>query len=458
MAKKEQFLRLKGFRDILPDDWAYWGFVINTMEEMALASGFERIEMPILEKAGLYVRGVGEETDIVSKEMYLFDSSKLGNPKEKKDKDESIVAMRPEFTAGIVRAYMENGMQIWPKPVSLYTYGKCFRHEKPQAGRYRELSQFDFEVFGEEDPAIDAHLISMLWEMFKKIGIKNLEIHVNSIGCKECRPKIRKMQLEYFKKKQSKLCEDCKKRLKKNPLRILDCKNDKCQSTIAGAPVAVDNICDDCKAHLMSVLEYLDEAEVPYNLTPTLVRGFDYYNRTVFEVCMEDSKRQNALAGGGRYDYLVESYGGEPTPAIGVGIGIDRTVDFLQNNNIKIPKTKSKVNVFVIQLGDEAKKIVIKRVKDLRAMGISVGMAIGKDTIKAQLKSADKVNALFAIIIGQREAVTNTAIIRDMRDGIQETVELEDLNERIFNMVDERIKEEEEYSKKSRLRSIKQDK
>ena len=283
MSKKEVYARLKGFRDILPEDWVYWSYAISIMEDLTQASGFERIEVPTIEKMNLYVRGVGEDTDIVSKEMYYFDASKLGAKDKRKDKEEALVAIRPEFTAGIVRAYLENGMQTWPKPISLYTYGKCFRHENPQSGRYRELSQFDVEMFGEEDPVIDAHVITLLYEIFKKLQIKDIEVHINSIGCRECRPKIKKMQTEFFKKKQTKLCEDCKKRLKKNPLRILDCKNEKCQSVVAGAPVAVDNICEDCKKHFMSVLEFLDEAEVPYNLTPNLARGLDYYNRTVFE-------------------------------------------------------------------------------------------------------------------------------------------------------------------------------
>lgn len=456
MPKIQTINRLKGFRDILPEDWYYWQFAISTMEELTLSAGFERMEIPTLERADLYMRSVGEETDIVGKEMYIFDTSKMGGGKDKKkDKSESLIALRPEFTAGMVRAYIENGMQTWPKPITLYTLGRCYRHENPQSGRYRELSQFNVETFGETDPAIDANVIALVWDIFRKLKIPDIEIHINSIGCNECRPKIKKILTDYFKKKQTKLCEDCKKRLKKNPLRILDCKNEKCQPIIASAPVAVDHICEDCRNHFMAVLEYLDEAQVPYNLSPNLVRGLDYYNRTVFEVTTEESKRQNSLAGGGRYDYLIESIGGEPTPAFGFGIGIDRVVDHLQNNSVKIPKPNSRVNVFMIQLGDEAKKLAIKRTRELRELGLSTGMAIGKDTMKAQLKAADKVNALFSVMIGQREAVTNTAIIRDMRDGVQETVELEDLNSRLYTMVEERIKEEEEYGKRAKTKNLK---
>jgi len=451
VAKLQPINKLKGFKDVLPEDYVYWNHVLFVIEEVMMSGGFDRIDLPTMEKADLYNRSTGDETDIVSKEMYAFDTSKMvGSKDKKKDKDENIIALRPEITPSMVRAYIENGMQTWPKPISLFTIGKCYRHENPQGGRYREFTQLDAEVFGQTDPAIDAGLISLIWDIFQRLRVHDLDIHINSIGCTECKPKIKKMLVDYFKKKQSKLCEDCKKRLKKNPMRILDCKNERCQSTIAGAPVTIDNICEECKKHLTSLLEYLDEMGVSYSLTPNLVRGLDYYNRTVFEVTARDERRQNALAGGGRYDYLVEQMGGEPSPAIGFGLGIDRTVDYLKNNNIKVPKPKSKVNVFMIQLGEDAKKIALKKVKELRKMDISTGIAIGKDTIKAQLKAADKINALFSVIIGQREAVTNSAIIRDMRDGVQETLELEDLNNRLLNMVEERIKEEEEYKKKAK--------
>ena len=455
MAKPQQVTKLKGFKDLLPEDWVYWDFVIRTIEGMVLSAGFDKIDIPTMEKADLYVKSVGEETDIIGKEMYVFDTSKMGSSKGPKGKGENMVALRPEFTTGIVRSYIENGMQTWSKPISLYSYGKCFRHENTQAGRYREFQQFNLEIFGEEDPAIDSGLICLVWDIFRSLKIPDLEVSINSIGCDECRPKIKKTLVDYFKKKQSKLCEDCKKRLKKNPMRILDCKNEKCQSIIAGAPVTIDGICEECKMHFMSVLEYLDEMEVPYNLVPNLVRGLDYYNRTVFEITGREDRRRVAFGGGGRYDGLIEQMGGDPTPAIGVGIGLDRIADYLKNNNVKIPKPKSKVNVFIVQLGEEAKKIALRKVKELRKIDISTGMALGKDSIKAQLKAADKTNALFAVIIGQKEAVTGRAIIRDMRDSIQETVDMEDLDKRLLEMVEERIKEEEDHGKKIKEKMVK---
>ncbi|MBI2448000.1 histidine--tRNA ligase [Candidatus Microgenomates bacterium] len=454
MPKMQPINRLKGFRDILPEDSHYWDFAISVIESVAQGAGLEKIEVPMLEKSDLFLRSVGEETDVVSKEMYVFDGSKNKGTSGKKDKEEqSQLALRPELTAGIVRAYIENGMQVWPKPVSLYTIGRCFRHENPQSGRFREFTQCSVEIFGESDPTIDANTIGVSWQMLTDMRITSAEININSMGCSVCRPRIKKILTDFFKKKESKLCDDCKKRLKKNPLRILDCKNEKCQALIAVAPLMIENICEDCKGHFMSVLEYLDEMGVPYNLAPNLVRGFDYYNRTVFEIITKnDTKRQNALGGGGRYDCLVEELGGEMTPAIGFGLGIDRIVEHLKTENIRVPKPKSKINVYVIHLGEESKKIALQIVKNLRKIGISVGMAVGKDTIKAQMKAADKVNALFSVIIGQREAVTNVALVRDMRDGIQETVELKELTERVFNMVEERKAEEEDYRKNKKIK------
>lgn len=446
---QQQITRLRGFRDITPEDWPWWDFVLSTAEEVALCAGFERIELPILEKNELFNRSVGEETDIVSKEMYSFDTSKMNNGVRKRGKEGELVSLRPELTASIARAYIENGMHTLPKPLSLFSIGKCFRHENPQAGRYREFTQFDAEILGEANPAIDANIIAVLWALVQKLKISELRLDVNSIGCRECRTRIKKLLADYFKRKQSKICEDCKSRLKKNPLRILDCKADKCQNIIASAPLIIDNICEECKNHFMAVLEYLDEMEIPYNLTPNLVRGLDYYNRTVFEISSGEAKRTSSFGGGGRYDYLIEELGGESTPAIGFALGMDRIVDWLRDNNVKIPRTRSRVNVYVMHLGEEAKKIALRLIKDLRSINLSSGMAIGKDSLKAQLRAADKTNALFSIIVGQREAIGKIALIRDMRDGVQETVEIGDVVQKIYKMVTERKKElEEEYGKK----------
>lgn len=436
----------------MPEDWPYWGYVYNVIEEVVLSAGIDRVDTPILEKNDLFVHTLSEEGEDFSKDFYSFDIGKISNDKKKKsDKTDGLTTLRPEITSGIIRMYIENNLSAFPKPISLYAIGKCFRNDNAQVGKYREFNQLSVEIIGAEDPLIDANLISLMWDIGQKLKIANLEAHINSVGCNECRPRIKKMLSEYFKKKQNKLCENCKKKIKKNPLGILSCKNDKCESVIAGSPLTIDNICEECKKHFTSVLEFLDEMGIAYNLSPNLVRDYDYYNRTVFDFTIGE-KKQGFIGGGGRYDGLIERLGGEISPAVGFAVNLDLLAEYVKNNGIKIPKIKSKVNVFVIQLGEDAKKIAIKKTKEIRKLGISTGIAIGKDTIKAQLKSADKVNALFAVIIGQREAVTGTALVRDMRDGVQETVELEDLNHKVFNLVEERIKEEEAQVKRQRLK------
>lgn len=448
MAKIQPIQKLRGFQDILPEDAPYWTFVTQTLEEGILGAGFDRVDTPILERNELFNRGVGVDSEVVTKEMYSFDTSKMVAKDKKATKDGTIVALRPELTAGLVRAYIENGMQVWPKPVALYTMGPVFRHENPQAGRYRQHTQFDAEIFGESDPLIDASLISTLWQIMNRLRIPDVVLNINSIGSALSRPKIRKTLTEYFKKKETKLCDDCKKRLKKNVMRILDCKEEKCQNIVAQGPAIIDIMDEADQNHFRQVLEYLDDMDVPYQLMPTLVRGFDYYTRTVFEFSTKDDQRRTAsIGGGGRYDNLVEELGGESTPAIGFGIGVERIVDFLKNNLVKIPKPKSKVHVYVVHLGEEAKKPAFAAVRDLRDAEVATGLAVGKDTMKAQLKVADKINALFTVIIGQREAMNNVALVRDMRDGVQETIEMTELTSRLAQMVDERLQEEKQFAR-----------
>uniref|UniRef100_A0A7C4M1G4 Histidine--tRNA ligase n=1 Tax=candidate division CPR3 bacterium TaxID=2268181 RepID=A0A7C4M1G4_UNCC3 len=453
MPKIQQTNKIKGTRDVMPDESLYWNYALNVTEEVVLSAGVDKIETPILEKFEIYEKIFKDENESILNSIYSFEPAKSdGSKKKKGSKEEGTFSLRPEIIPGIARMYIENNMQSWTKPLSLYTIGKCFKNDNSQTGRNKEFNQMAVEIIGEEDPMIDANIISLAWDITRKLKIDDAEIHINSMGCPDCRPKIKKSLNEYFKKKQSKLCDDCKKKMKKNTIGILACKNEKCQNTIASAPLSIDNICDDCKKNFMSVLEYLDEMGVIYNLAPNLVRENDYHNKTVFEISIGQERKHTLLGGGGRHDHLIERLGGEQTPAIGLEINIDLLAEYIKSNNIKIPKNKSKVNVFIIQLGESAKKIAIKKAKELRKLGISTGIAIGKDTIKAQLKSAEKVNALFSIIIGQREAVTNTSLVRDMRDGVQETIELDDLNVRIFNMVEERIKEETEYTKKMRMK------
>lgn len=454
MPKQALPSKIKGTRDILTEDWIYSSHVFNVVEEVVLSAGVDRIDIPILEKKSLYGRVFGEENENILKTIYSFDPSKIdGGRKKRGEKGEEPIALRPEMHSGFARMYIENNLQALPKPLSYYAMGRCFQNVNPQVGRFKELNQLAVEIIGDEDPLLDANLISLAWNLVKKLKIEGFEVQINSIGCNECLPKIKKSLSDFFKKKQSKLCEECKKKTKKDPLGILACKNEKCVSASSSAPLTLDGICENCKKHFMSVLEYLDEVGISYNLSPNLVKEYNYYNRTVFDFSLgHDKKHQNVIGEGGRMDYLIENLGGDAVPNIGLSINIDFLAEYIKNNGIKIPKPKSKVNVFIIQLGESAKKIAIKKAEEIRRLGVSTGIAIGKDTIKAQLKSAEKVGSLFTVIIGQREAVTNTALIRDMRDGVQETVELGDLNHKIFNMVEERIKEEEVQVKRQRLK------
>jgi len=414
-AKKivyEKPVSLRGMHDILPQDQIYWDKIRSNIKRMAGNFGYQRIDTPILEKANLFERSVGEGTDIVDKEMYTF-----------RTKGKDKVTLRPELTASIVRAYIERGLSRWPKPVKLYSIGPIFRYEKPQAGRYREHYQIDFEVFGRMDPLLDAQMILLVDIILKKIGIKDYQLLVNSIGCPKCRKSYLKQLVNYFKPYKSRLCADCQRRLTKNPLRILDCKQEKCQPFIEGAPQIINSLCEECHDHFKSMLEYLDELELQYVINPSLVRGLDYYNRTVFEFVPNPVKGESnaSLAGGGRYDGLVKKLGGKKTPAIGFGMGMERLVLELKKSHPLEQKEKKNL-IFLIQLGELGKMKSLKLLSGLQKAGISVTESFGKDSIKSQLKIADKIGARLALIIGQKEALESTVIIRNMHTGSQKIV------------------------------------
>ena len=311
---------LRGMRDILPKEWEYWNYFFEKAERMAKNYGYNRIETPIVEETSLFIHSTGEDTDIVEKEMYKFITKGGDN-----------VSLRPEGTPGIVRAYIENGMSSLPHPVKMYYSGQMFRYERPQAGRYRQFHHFGFEAIGDGFPILDVQIIQLSWKILESLGLGGLSVQINSIGCADCRKSYRKLLIDYYKAKKNKLCQDCKRRFEKNPLRLLDCKEDKCIRIAAFAPQMIDNLCAECHSHFKSVLEYLDEIELPYTLNPHLVRGLDYYTRTVFEIWPEKGEMAGiTLAGGGRYDGLVEFLGGESVPAIGAAIGIERVIEELK--------------------------------------------------------------------------------------------------------------------------------
>ncbi len=416
----QKYTRLRGMKDILFDEYRYFDLLKKKASQLAAYYGFQQIETPVLEKVDLYERATGKDTDIVSKEMYSF-----------VDKSGDKVALRPEATPSLVRAYIEHGMFNLPQPVKMFLIGPLFRHEKPQAGRYRQHTQFDMEVFGESNPVADAQLISIAYNFFSELQLE-IQVQINSIGCPDCRPSYIKKLVEYYKErgKRAKLCVDCKKRFTKNPLRLLDCKEPECRSVREEAPQTVDFLCDNCREHFIKVLEYLDDLEIPYNLNPFLVRGLDYYNKTVFEITpaqegaegSEDQKRQSALCGGGRYDSLMEKMGGRPTPAIGFGIGLERVVQKIKEKNIPLQEDKNKV-VFLAQLGDQSRRKMIVLFEEMRRGGYNVRQAFTKDNLKTQLEEADRLGSRYTLILGQKELLDGTIIMRDMESGTQEVID-----------------------------------
>lgn len=445
-VRKSKFSRLRGMKDVLPKEYRYWNLVIRKASELAKAYGFKQIETPVLEHLELYERSTGKSSDIVSKEMFNFI-----------DKNGEKVALRPEATPGLVRSYIEHGMFNLPQPVKLFWLGPLFRHEKPQLGRFRQHSQFGLEMIGEDSPVADVQLILIAYNFFRELQVE-VQIQINSIGCSECRQEYIAKLIEFYKErgKRAKLCFDCKKRLVKNPLRLLDCKEEKCIEIRSEAPQIVDWLCDGCRNHFIKVLEYLDELDIPYNLDPYLVRGLDYYNRTVFEILPSyaptgaevlagkeatedkpsyaedlagkpvDYSRQSSLGGGGRYDGLVEQMGGRPTAACGFGLGIERTILKIKEKNIPL-KQDENGDIFLAQLGEQARRKAMLLFEELRRLGINIRQDFTKDSLKAQLESANRLGVKYSLILGQKEIMDGTILIRDMESGIQEVIDCKKL-------------------------------
>ena len=413
---------LRGMRDILPEEQPYWERVRRLLASACHEFSFHRIDTPIVEYANLFIRSVGSGTDIVDKEMYLFETR--GGDK---------AALRPEMTASIARAYIEHGMQVEPKPVKLFSTGPLYRYDRPQEGRYREHWQANFDIFGESDPILDAQVFQIAWRILSQLGLKNIEFQVNSIGTPEGRKEYQKILVRYFESQRHKLCLNCRERLSSNPLRILDCKEDKCAQMAASAPQSADYLDEESRAHFKTLLEYLDEIGIPYKTNPRLVRGLDYYTKTVFEIYSvgEGGEGKKAsLGGGGRYDGLIKFLGGDATPAIGFALGLDRLVLEMNRLNIK-PYRENRPKVFLSQLGDLAKKKSLRIFSELQKHDVIVAESFGRGSLKSQLRAANRVGAEITIIIGQKEAIDGTAIVKDMVSGTQEMVTQEKLVETI---------------------------
>ena len=417
--RKLKFQSPSGMHDILPEDQQYFQKIQEVCENIANFYGFEKIDTPIVEEAELFSKGIGISTDIAEKEMYTL-----------RTKGGDLLALRPEGTASVARAYIEHNMLNLPQPLRLWYFGQFFRHERPQAGRFRQFWQFGFEVFGESSPIIDAQVIQIFYNILKELKFKNLIVEVNSIGCRHCRSYYKKLLISYLKSREVSLCSNCRRRLRENPLRVLDCKEEKCQRIISHAPQMIDHLCDECKEHFKSVLEFLDELGLPYSLNPYLVRGLDYYTKTVFEIFPESLDKEqkskvSALVGGGRYDNLVKALGGRDSPACGGSAGIERIIQESKESSIKWTMKNKSSNFFLAQLGELAKKKSLIVVEKFREAKIPILESLSKDSLKTQLGRADKLGAKYCLILGQKEALGDTIIIRDMKTGEQKAMKMD---------------------------------
>ncbi len=419
MAKK--FQSPSGMHDIFGDQYDYLEKVREVALRNAKIYGFEGIETPVIEDTEVFTRGVGKDTDIVEKEMYTFKTK--GNDK---------VSLRPEGTAPVMRAYIEHNLYTRPQPVKFFYFAPFFRYERPQAGRYRQFWQFGLEAIGKGGPALDAQIIKAIYTIFQELGVDAV-VSINNMGDEKCRDEFKKELRKYLRKESNLLCSDCKRRMRKNPLRALDCK--KCVKVKEGAPQIVDYICKSCCDDFKSVLEFLEEVGVPYDLDPFLVRGFDYYTGTVYEFFTREKgeKEPLALGGGGRYDGLSKMLGDEERPATGVAIGVERLVLAMKQNKVAIEKEKPEV--FIAQLGDLAKKKALKIFEELKEIGIPVAESFGQDSLKSQMNRADKTGARITLLIGKEEAAEDRVILRDMESGEQEKIKTSEITKEVKKRV-----------------------
>lgn len=414
--------RPKGTQDLLPGTVEQWQYLEEVIRGVCLLYGFEEIRTPVFEATELFQRGVGQTTDIVKKEMYTF-----------LDKGDRSITLRPEMTASVCRAYVENKLYGQPQPVKLYYTGPMFRYERPQGGRFRQFHQFGVEVLGAEEGIVDAEVISMVWHLFQRFGLAKLEVQVNSVGCPSCRPGHKAALQAFLETRREGLCPDCQERFERNPLRILDCKKPGCQEITREAPTTYDTLCPDCKTHFEQMIAYLDAAGVVYKVNPRLVRGLDYYTRTAFEVMVEEIGAQSAICGGGRYDGLVEEIGGPPTPGFGFAMGLERVLAALEVQG-RLPEEKQHLFAMLIALGEKAQREGFSLVNDLRGHGLPVKMDLLNRGLKAQLKSADRQGARYALILGEEELQEGVLLRRDLAGGEQQKIPLGDVVKEMSEM------------------------
>jgi len=402
---------IRGFNDILPPETSRWYFIEHTARRLFEVYGFKEIRIPILEKTSLFARSIGESTDIVEKEMYTF-----------VDKGEEQVTLRPEGTASVVRAFIQHKLYTTPGAVKLYYLGPMFRYERPQAGRYRQFYQIGVEAFGVETPTIDAEIITMLMELFSKLGIADLQLHLNSLGCPHCRPQYKDRLYLHLESKVDWLCPNCQARLQRNPLRVLDCKDEQCRRLFRDLPSLESILCNPCQTHFQRVQTLLESLKIPYQINRYLVRGLDYYTRTTFELISPRLGAQNAVAGGGRYDTLVEELGGPPTPALGFALGMERVAMLLERTSL--PLQPSMPQLFLITLGPQADMLGVQYLYQLRQAGIFAEKAYDNSSLKSQLRKANRLGVPWVIILGEDELQRGEAIVKNMTSGKQEGIGL----------------------------------
>ena len=400
----------KGTVDIVPGESEKWQVVEDVFKSEAALNGFQEIRTPVFEHTELFLRGVGDTTDVVEKQMYTFE-----------DKGGRSVTLRPEGTAGAVRAMLENGLYNAGYPVKLYYLTSCYRYEKPQAGRLRELHQFGVEMFGAAEPVADAQVIAMALSAFERLGLEDVGLQLNSIGCPECRKEYHKALKEYFTARKDQLCDTCLSRLERNPMRILDCKSPQCQEVAKGAPKITDYLCEDCRAHFQKVQEYLTALGIEFEIDPGLVRGLDYYTRTVFE--FPSKSLGFALGGGGRYDGLVEEVGGKPTPGLGFGLGLDRILMALEAQKVEFPQPV-KCELYIASMGEQAQRKAFQLLNELHRCGIPADTDVCGRGLKAQMKYAGKIGAKFTMVLGDNELEAGRAELKNMETGEKKTVSI----------------------------------
>ncbi|MBR6565072.1 MAG: histidine--tRNA ligase [Clostridia bacterium] len=414
---------VKGTNDLLPFDSYKWQFVEKKMLETAALFGFSEIRVPVFEHTEVFKRSVGDTTDVVQKEMYTFD-----------DKGGRSITLRPELTAGVVRSVIENGLLNGPLPLKVCYIGGCYRYEKPQAGRLREFHQFGVECVGASAPNADAEVIALAKQVLDNVGIEKISLEINSIGCPECRKNYQNALKEYFKANIDTLCGTCKDRLERNPMRILDCKSPVCKKLCENAPVVIDYLCDDCQEHFDAVKSHLDAANITYTVNPHIVRGLDYYTRTVFEFVSGDIGAQSTVCGGGRYDGLIAQMGGQPTASLGFGMGIERLMMVLEAQNTELPKPTD-CDLYIAAMGEKASLKATALCNALRIDGFKVQTDICAKGLKAQMKFANKIGALFTLVLGDNELENNKANLKNMQTGEQTEICIDNLSDELLSAV-----------------------